>query len=127
MEWKIFAFRMGNFQGRLILLVFYFTIVAPFGIINRFFRDPLHEKKPTGDSFWFTLTTPEKKIEEVVTPTPEEVQEISNPSPYANDLIILKIEQDIKRIDKELQETDLKEASLNPPLLDMDIKFEVED
>ena len=69
----------------------------------------------------------EKKIEEVVTPTPEEVQEISNPSPYANDLIILKIEQDIKKIDKELQETDLKEASLNPPLLDMDIKFEVED
>jgi len=69
----------------------------------------------------------EKKIEEVVTPTPEEVQEISNPSPYANDLIILKIEQDIKKIDKELQETDLKEASLNPPLLDMDIEFEIKD
>ena len=64
MEWKIFAFRMGNFQGRLVLLLFYFTIVTPFGIINRFFRDPLHEKKPTGDSFWFTLTTPEKKIED---------------------------------------------------------------
>jgi len=64
MEWKTFAFRMGNFQGRLILLLFYFTIVTPFGIINRFFRDPLYLKKPTGDSFWFTLTTPEKKIED---------------------------------------------------------------
>lgn len=64
MKWKIFAFRIGNFQGRLILLLFYFTIVAPFGIINRFFKDPLHEKKPTGDSFWFTLASPEKKIED---------------------------------------------------------------
>ena len=64
MEWKTFAFRMGNFQGRLILLLFYFTIVTPFGIINRFFRDPLYLKKPTGDSFRFTLTTPKKKIED---------------------------------------------------------------
>lgn len=63
-EWKIFAFRMGNFQGRLILLLFYFTIVTPFGIINRFSRDPLYLKKPSGDSFWFTLTPPEKKIED---------------------------------------------------------------
>lgn len=62
-EWKSFAFRMGNFQGRLILLLFYFTILAPFGIINRLFRDPLYLRKPTGDSFWFTLITPEKEIE----------------------------------------------------------------
>ena len=62
--WKIFAFRMGNFQGRLILLLFYFTIVTPFGIINRFFRDPLYLKKPSGDSFWFTRTPPDKKIED---------------------------------------------------------------
>jgi hypothetical protein len=55
---------MGNFQGRLILLLVYFTIVAPFGIINSFFRDPLHLKKPTGDSFWFTRTPPEEKIED---------------------------------------------------------------
>ena len=63
-EWIAFAFRMGNFHGRLILLLFYFTIVTPFGIINRFFRDPLYLKKPTSDSFWFTLTAPEKKIED---------------------------------------------------------------
>jgi len=62
--WVAFAFRMGNFQGRLILLLFYFTIVTPFGIINRFFRDPLYLKKPANDSFWFTLTAPEKKIED---------------------------------------------------------------
>lgn len=63
-EWKNFAFRMGNFQGRLILLLLYFTIVTPFGIINSFFRDPLYLKKPTVDSFWFTRTPPDKKIED---------------------------------------------------------------
>ncbi len=62
--WKAFAFRMGNFQGRLILLLFYFTIVTPFGIINRFFRDPLCLKKPAGDSFWITLVTSEKEIKD---------------------------------------------------------------
>jgi len=62
--WKAFAFRMGSFQGRLILLLFYFIIVTPFGIINTFFRDPLHLKEPTGDSFWLPLTLPEKKIED---------------------------------------------------------------
>jgi hypothetical protein len=63
-RWKSFAFRMGNFQGRLILLLFYFSILAPFGIINRFFRDPLNLKKVNKDSYWFDLTTPAKEIED---------------------------------------------------------------
>ncbi len=67
-----------------------------------------------------------KEIEKPVTP-PEVAQEISNPSPYAHDPIILKIEEEIKEIDKKLQETDLKEASLNPPLLEMDIEFKIEE
>ncbi len=67
--------------------------------------------------------------EKNITPTPrqEVTQEISNPSSYATDSAILEIEQDLKEIDKQLQETDLKEASLNPPLLDMDIEFKIED
>ena len=67
--------------------------------------------------------------EKNITPTPRQqvTQEISNPSSYATDSAILKIEQDLKEIDKQLQETDLKEASLNPPLLDMDIEFKIED
>ena len=62
-EWKSFAFRMGNFQGRLILLLFYFTILMPFGIINLLFRDPLNLKKTKKTSFWYALATSENDIE----------------------------------------------------------------
>jgi len=39
--WTGFASRMGNYQGRLILAFFYFTVVLPFGIPVRLFSDPL--------------------------------------------------------------------------------------
>ena len=61
--WKAFAFRMGNFQSRLLLLLFYFAIVTPFGIIYRLFKDPLHLKKSSDNSFWFPLAAPEKNID----------------------------------------------------------------
>ena len=39
--WTGFARRMGNYQGRLILAFFYFTVVLPFGVPVRLFSDPL--------------------------------------------------------------------------------------
>jgi hypothetical protein len=62
-EWKSLAFRMGNFQGRLILLLFYFTILIPFGIINSIFRDPLNLKKMKKDTYWFSLNTSDNELE----------------------------------------------------------------
>lgn len=59
------------------------------------------------------------------TPTPFE-EEITSPSIYATDSAILKIEADLKTIDQDLQSTDLKEVGLNPPVLDMEVKFEEE-
>jgi len=44
-------------------------------------------------------------------------------SPYATDSAILSIEENIKRREFDLLNTDLKDASLNPPSLDMDVKF----
>lgn len=44
--WTGFARRMGNYQGRLILAFFYFTVVLPFGVPVRFFSDPLALGKP---------------------------------------------------------------------------------
>lgn len=61
--WKAFAFRMGSFQGRLILLIFYFTIFAPFGIINTLFRDALNLKKTSATSFWSPLSVQENDLE----------------------------------------------------------------
>lgn len=38
---------IGDVQGRLIALLFYFTILVPFGIGSRLFSDPLHIKTQT--------------------------------------------------------------------------------
>lgn len=59
----------------------------------------------------------------VSTPTPFE-EKITSPSIYATDSAILKIEAELKTIDQDLQSTDLKEAGLNPPVLDMEVNLE---
>ena len=61
--WSAFSLRMGNFQGRLILLLFYFSIFAPFGIIYKLFRDPLHLRSSSEKSLWVTLSKTDETIE----------------------------------------------------------------
>lgn len=41
--WKELAHRIGNFQARVILTVFY-ALLAPFGLGTRLFSDPLRLK-----------------------------------------------------------------------------------
>ncbi|PIS14378.1 hypothetical protein COT64_02985 [Candidatus Shapirobacteria bacterium CG09_land_8_20_14_0_10_39_12] len=56
-------------------------------------------------------------------PTPAAPETNLRPaSPYATDAAILKIEADLKNLDQDLQNTDLKEAGLNPPVLDMKVE-----
>jgi len=62
-----------------------------------------------------SLPTPSPAI----TPTPT----LGNYSLYASDSAILKIEEELKEIETELDFTDLKETKLNPPPLDWEIKF----
>ena len=62
-----------------------------------------------------SLPTPTPSL----TPTPE----IANPSFYATDSAILKIEEDVKKIEEELDSVDIKEKDLIPPALDWEIKF----
>ncbi|MCP5101638.1 MAG: hypothetical protein GY943_39340 [Chloroflexi bacterium] len=48
--WKKFGQFMGDFIGRLVLTIFYFTILMPFGLIVTLFQDRLDTKsfsKPT--------------------------------------------------------------------------------
>lgn len=45
--WKRFSLVtaiIGEVQGKVILTVFYFTILAPFGLGSRLLADPLHRK-----------------------------------------------------------------------------------
>jgi hypothetical protein len=44
--------RVGNFQARLLLTVFYLVIAAPFGIGIRIFSDPLRLRRHQAASAW---------------------------------------------------------------------------
>lgn len=48
--WKRVARKIGDFQGRLILTLFYFIVLAPFALILRLVADPLAiaSKAPSG-------------------------------------------------------------------------------
>lgn len=43
-QWLTLARKIGQFQSRIILTLFYFIIVAPFGLAVRLFSDPLHTR-----------------------------------------------------------------------------------
>jgi hypothetical protein len=55
-------------------------------------------------------------------PTPIE-QEQTQPSIYANDPDILKLQEDINVLDREVVGTQLRETTLNAPVLDFNITF----
>ena len=42
--WKRVARKIGDFQGRAILTLFYFVVLAPFALAVRFMSDPLAVK-----------------------------------------------------------------------------------
>jgi len=43
-SWKNFSERMGSFQSRIILSLFFFIIVSPFALAVKIFSDPLNYK-----------------------------------------------------------------------------------
>lgn len=51
-RWNAFAAVMGNVQARLIMGFFYFLIVTPFGLLMRYFGDPLAVRRPYATSGW---------------------------------------------------------------------------
>lgn len=49
--WKKLAHKIGVFQSKVILTVFYFLFLTPFGFIYSFFKDELKIRK-TNNSSW---------------------------------------------------------------------------
>jgi len=43
--WKRIAHKIGNFQARVLLTIFYAVLVLPFGVAVRFLSDPLQIKR----------------------------------------------------------------------------------
>ncbi len=56
-KWKVIARRIGDFQARVLLSIFYFTVLAPFAIGVTLFSDPLRIR-PTGGSGWTERPVP---------------------------------------------------------------------
>ena len=60
--WKELTHYIGDFQARLILTFFYFTIALPFGLIGRFIVDPLKLREKKADSNWTKRETLDKDM-----------------------------------------------------------------
>jgi hypothetical protein len=50
--WKARAHDIGQFQSRLLLTVFYFTVFVPFAVLTRLVGDPLRLRTSTRDTDW---------------------------------------------------------------------------
>jgi len=60
-RWKRVGHKIGDFQARLILTLFYFIIVGPFALVIRFGGDPLRIKPGTMRG-WVKPTTHEEPV-----------------------------------------------------------------
>ena len=61
--WKEIASYIGDFQARLLLTIFYFTILAPFGLLVRLFSDPLRVRYLETYSGWTRRESRETDLE----------------------------------------------------------------
>jgi hypothetical protein len=62
--WKQFGQLVGDFIARIVLTVFYFTILMPFGLAVRWFQDPLGLKPGSVASFWLKREARETNLSE---------------------------------------------------------------
>ncbi len=62
--WKPIAEKIGNFQARIILSVFYFIFVTPIALGVKLFSDPLKIKESDQGSWWIPREQGENSMEE---------------------------------------------------------------
>ena len=62
-KWVVVAQKIGNFQARLLLSVFYFTLLLPFSLVVTLFSDRLVKRKPPKTT-WTTWTEAYETFEE---------------------------------------------------------------
>jgi hypothetical protein len=48
-HWKRFAHRLGNFQSRLLMFVFYYVVAPPFALGLKLLADPLRLRSESGE------------------------------------------------------------------------------
>ena len=57
------AHDIGEFQSRVLLTIFYFTLFVPFALLLRLFSDPLHLRRRPEPSAWTKAAPPDGGIE----------------------------------------------------------------
>ena len=62
--WLRFGHFMGDIVGRVVLTIFYFTIMLPFSIGVTLFSDPLDMKHRDKAPAWHARTTGDRTLEE---------------------------------------------------------------
>lgn len=62
-SWNDFSKRMGAFQSRIILSLFFFVLVSPFAIAVRMFSDPLRLKYRRLASWWIPKKETKNELE----------------------------------------------------------------
>ena len=62
--WLRFGHFMGDIVGRVVLTIFYFTIMLPFSLIVTLFSDPLDMKHQDKAPAWHARTTGDRTLEE---------------------------------------------------------------
>jgi nitrate reductase gamma subunit len=63
-SWNEFSKRMGSFQSRILLSLFFFVFVSPFAIAVKMFSDPLHLKYQSRTSWWIPKKEIRNELEE---------------------------------------------------------------
>lgn len=62
-SWGNISGRMGNFQSRIILSLFFFILVLPFALIAKLLSDPLRIRYQESQSHWLTKLGTETSLE----------------------------------------------------------------
>ena len=62
--WQRFGHFMGDLLARLVLTVFYFTILLPFGLGVTLFSDPLHIRRAAHRPTWLARQTGDQSLDE---------------------------------------------------------------
>jgi len=63
-KWKAFSQKMGSFQSKTILSLFFFLFVTPFALGVKLFSDPLRIKLPSSSTYWLSKKEPKNNLEE---------------------------------------------------------------
>lgn len=51
-RWKELSQKAADFQARILLTVFYFTLMVPFGVVFGMVKDPLRIKRRPSGTYW---------------------------------------------------------------------------